>query len=481
MDRVILKNLLNLKNPLNYFNNRINEDWILGIDSDLFRSITEKKYEQLQDKTRLTPHLKVIISESDPAHFLGNFIAATSAGCSVFLANPNWVEAEWEYVLDVVQPEIIWGREVLANSKFESTSNVRSSDFQKTTIAIPTGGTSGNIRFALHTWETLIASVSGFIEYFQIETIHSCCTLPLYHVSGLMQFLRSLITEGKLWILPSKNIDFVAHQEFPFPTSTGFISLVPTQLQRILQNPELTRWLSNFQTVLLGGSPAWTELLECAREKRIRLAPTYGMTETASQIVTLKPKDFLAGNNSCGQVLPHAQIQIKSSSSDHPYPTGVIQIKTLSLACGYYPSSPENTHLLDLKGNPREMTTDDIGFFDDRGYLHIVGRYSDKIITGGENVFPAEVESVLLSSKLVTDVCVIGIPNTVWGQAVTAVYVPTTPEITPDRLSLTLEEKLAKFKRPKYWIPVDSLPRNDRGKVNRQEILNMVRSTLLGV
>jgi o-succinylbenzoate---CoA ligase len=222
--------------------------------------------------------------------------------------------------------------------------------------------------------------------------------------------------------------------------------------------------------VLLGGAPAWKELLELAREKGIRLAPTYGMTETASQIATLKPDDFLAGNYSCGRVLPHARIQIDS--------VGLIRIQTPSLACGYYPQLSEKTHLLELNGRSRELITDDLGFFDDRGYLHIVGRCSDKIITGGENVFPSEVEAAIHASGFVADICVIGVPHPVWGQAVAAAYIPNQPEVTPYRLSLVLAEKLTKFKCPKYWIPVDSLPRNDRGKVDRTAVLEILRSKL---
>ncbi|MGB7271660.1 MAG: 2-succinylbenzoate--CoA ligase [Geitlerinemataceae cyanobacterium] len=463
---------------LDYFRHRLDENWIWGIDGDRCRSIVERRSEQLQHKIKRTSHLKVLISESDPAHFLGSFIAATSSNCSVFLANPNWVECEWQQVLDLIHPDVVWGREVSKNLIDRSNSSYEVKNCYGSTIAIATGGTSGNIRFALHTWETLITSVVGFIEYFQIETINSCCTLPLYHVSGLMQFLRSLITGGKLWLLPSKKLELAADRVLPATTSQWFISLVPTQLQRILQNPELTQWLSRFQTVLLGGAPAWTELLELAREKRIRLAPTYGMTETASQVATLKPDDFLAGNNSCGRVLPHAKIKIKSPISTHPHTTGIIHIQTPSLAFGYYPQLPENTQPVGLKNKRGEMMTDDVGFFDDRGYLYIVGRCSDKIITGGENVFPAEVESAIRASELVADICAIGIPHKIWGQAVVAVYVPHNSQVTAERLSRTLGQKLAKFKHPKHWIAVESLPRNDRGKVNRSAVLEIVRSRL---
>jgi o-succinylbenzoate---CoA ligase len=173
-------------------------------------------------------------------------------------------------------------------------------------IMIPTGGSSGQVKFAIHTWQTLSASVAGLQDYFQMPVINSFCVLPVYHVSGLMQFMRSLLTGGNLVITTSKHLEtnldsYINPQDF-------FISLVPTQLQKILNNPITSAWLSQFQAVFLGGGAAWSELLNKARYLQIPLALTYGMTETASQIATLKPQDFLAGNNSCGQVLPHARI-----------------------------------------------------------------------------------------------------------------------------------------------------------------------------
>ncbi|MFB8789501.1 MAG: AMP-binding protein [Potamolinea sp.] len=209
-------------------------------------------------------------------------------------------------------------------------------------------------------------------------------------------------------------------------------------------------WLSKFQAILLGGAPAWGELLEQARRYNIPLAPTYGMTETASQVVTLKPETFLAGNNSCGQILPHAQVTIRSSTGEilGANQTGIITIQADSLALGYY-----------LRGetlNPQSpipnLKSDDLGFFDDQGYLNIVGRSSNKIITGGENVFPAEVEAAIQATQLVTDVCVTGLPDFHWGQIVTAVYVARSQAVSPAILQTAIEDKLTKYKRPKHWV-----------------------------
>ncbi|MEW5861188.1 MAG: AMP-binding protein, partial [Cyanobacteriota bacterium] len=225
----------------------------------------------------------------------------------------------------------------------------------------------------------------------------------------------------------------------------------------------LTAWLSRFQTVLLGGAPAWIELLEEARRHSIRLAPTYGMTETASQIATLKPEYFLNGTNNCGQILSHAKVTIYSSSSEilEINQVGTITIQSGSLALGYYPEKFPNQQYFQV---------DDLGFIDKQGNLNIIGRSSNKIITGGENVFPSEVEAAIRATGLVDDVCVIGLADSNWGQVVTAVYVPSKSDISTYTLQIEIEDKLSKFKRPKYWVPVETLPRNAQGKVNREQL-----------
>ena len=338
-------------------------------------------------------------------------------------------------------------------------------------IMIPTGGSSGKIRFAIHTWESLTASVQGFQQYFNVDKINSFCVLPLYHVSGFMQFMRSFTTGGKLTIASLKALE--AGKKYDIEPEQFFISLVPTQLQRLLQNPDTANWLSQFHTVLLGGAPAWPELLDIARKYQIKLALTYGMTETASQIATLKPADFLAGNNSSGQALPHAKITIRSAIGKILCynEIGNVTVNTKSLALGYYP---------ELFSDRPYFQLDDLGFFDKNNYLNIVGRSSDKIITGGENVFPAQVEAAIKNTNLVADVAVIGLPDKDWGQVVTAIYVPANSQVTVKNLQAAIEDKLSKFKRPKNWVVVEQLPRNAQGKVNREHLqeiaIKMVRS-----
>ncbi len=406
---------------------------------------------------------RILLAQRDPIDFLAGFMAACITECPLFLGNPDWSSQEWQQVLTLTQPHLIWG-------DLPISAEVQTSDTpdaaQRGWIMIPTGGSSGGIKFAIHTWQTLSASANGFQTFFRDRLpIHSCCVLPLYHVSGLMQFLRSFLTNGQLIILPfaellsgqsaqSETADFLQRDS----AANFFLSLVPTQLQRILEGRSRIPWLQRFHTVLLGGAPAWASLLEQARALRLNLAPTYGMTETASQVATLKPYRFLRGHLGSGCALPHAKVAVQDAKglalgSDQ---SGTVTIQAQSLFQGYYPQY--------LSTNI--WTTDDVGFLDSQGYLHVVGRNSRKIVSGGENIFPEEVEAALYASGLVREVCVLGLADAQWGEAVTALYVPVDRNQMPERLKAALERSLSRYKHPKRWICMDKLPRSAQGKIN---------------
>jgi O-succinylbenzoic acid--CoA ligase len=443
--------------------------------SQEFANLAQGYYQELIPfiDQNITP--KILINEPDPIQFLAKFLATTAADLPIFLGNPQWQIQEWQQVEKLIQPNLIWSSLSLEKLDYPVIEN------HPSYIMIPTGGTSGTVKFAMHTWQTLCASVVGLQNYFERSVINSFCVLPVYHVSGLMQFMRSLLTGGKLVITTTKYLENnlnspldISNCREIFPKISTeinpqefFLSLVPTQLQKLLTNPQAIPWLTQFSAIFLGGGAAWQELLTQARALQIPLALTYGMTETASQIATLKPQDFLGENsaihNTCGQVLPHAQLSLSD--------LGVITIKSTSLAVGYYPELWENN----------DLRTDDLGdleIFNKTGYLSIVGRQSLQIITGGEKVFPPEVEAAILATKLVQDVCVLGISDKYWGEAVAAVYVPIKPDINLDTdleditkvMQSSIAPHLAKYKIPKLWFSRSKLPRNAQGKINYQTL-----------
>ncbi|MBE9177247.1 2-succinylbenzoate--CoA ligase [Oculatella sp. LEGE 06141] len=448
--------------PLSQVWQRANENWLVGHDSRQFAELAAQRLQELNRATaRSLPTLLLV--EPEPLTFLASFSAACCAGCPVFLGNPTWGSVEWQAVLDVVQPDLIWGARSpwLPDGAAQVAAKPLPSPPARGWIMIPTGGSSGQIRFAIHTLETLMAAVQGFQSYFQVKQIDSCCVLPMYHVSGLMQFLRSLLSGGRLAVVPFKSIEAGMLPELD--PASYFLSLVPTQLQRLLQSVDLRTWLAQFQTVMLGGAPAWSELLDWARQHSIRLAPTYGMTETAAQIATLKPEAFLQGQTGCGQVLPHAQVTIQDTRHRLLLPNcpGRITIRATSLMLGYYPVTVAPSD---------RFQPEDMGVLDDNGNLTVLGRCNTTIISGGENVFPAEVEAVIRATRLVLDVCVVGLADRTWGEAVVAVYVPDGSHVLPSDLRSAIAEKLSKYKQPKHWIALDCLPRNAQGKINLPQL-----------
>jgi o-succinylbenzoate---CoA ligase len=454
---------------------------LLGADRARWIERTKIYCDRLSPFTTQNQFPRILLCQTDPIEFLSGFMAACITRCPVFLGNPNWSTQEWERVLNLVQPHQIWGTVPIPTSSNPSTADAQAKGW----IMIPTGGSSGQIKFAIHTWETLKSSVQGFQRFFGVDSINSCCVLPLYHVSGLMQFARSLLTHGQLHILPFASLlNNYSHEESQSLSSSPlgkgglrgvvqgaesnetpqnfFLSLVPTQLQRLLQRLDRIPWLQQFHTILLGGSPAWPSLLDQAKQHQLNLAPTYGMTETASQVVTLKPQDFLRGQMNTGSILPHAQIEICDTVGQLSSvgQIGTIVIQSKSLFQGYYPNhSPEAT-----------FKTDDLGYFDAQNHLHITGRNSRKIISGGENIFPEEVETALRSTGLVKDVYVTGLPDDQWGEAVVALYVPENPNITTQMLKDAIENPLSHYKHPKRWLSVGEISRNAQGKVDRGAI-----------
>ncbi|MGJ3254248.1 MAG: 2-succinylbenzoate--CoA ligase [Elainellaceae cyanobacterium] len=453
-----------------YVEHRLAEEWLIGGDRSLAFRLFKQRLHELNQRVRESHMPTILLAELDPVQFLASFIAACVAKCPVFLGNPRWTKVEWQQVVERVQPDVIWAspelQRISSYTRYDRTEQGRIGRGQ---IMIPTGGSSGQIRFAIHTWQTLVASVRGFQDYFNSECVNACCVLPLYHVSGLMQFMRCFVSGGTLAV--SQFRDLETDNTLPFNPAEFFLSLVPTQLQRVLENPQAASQLARFQTVLLGGAPAWADLLETARHYQIRLALTYGMTETASQIATLKPEEFLAGCVSAGRILPHATVTIDPDYQNQGSTMGRLSIYAKSLALGYFGDRPFNGL----------FQPDDLGFIDDQGYLRLVGRSSDKIITGGENVFAAEVAAAIRKTGLVRDVTVIGVGDRHWGEAVTAVYVPSGHASNPENLSQALTGQLTKFKHPKHWIRVDSLPRNAQGKLNRRAMQQLAETSLSDV
>ncbi len=351
-----------------------------------------------------------------------------------FLCDPRWGAAERE--------QVRWLQEQRAEDGTEEGW-----------VCVPTGGTSGAIKFARHDERTLTAAARGFVEHFGIRKVNAVDVLPPFHVSGLMVRVRCAVSGGTHVAWEWKRLEG-GERPVVKEDEAWAISLVPTQLQRLLAVKESAEWLRRFRVVLIGGAPAWKELLDTAAKARVRVALSYGMTETAAMVAAQRPEEFLAGDRSSGTAMPQAKIACGGD--------GTIVIEAASLFRGYWPEWRVE----------RKFETSDWGEFDANGRLHVHGRRDAVIITGGEKVNPAEVEAALRGSGQFEDVVVVGVPDAEWGAAVVACYPKGGRAQDWVAVDAALAG-LAGFKRPKRFVAVEVWPRNAQGKVKRSELVRV--------
>ncbi|HWB69259.1 MAG TPA: o-succinylbenzoate--CoA ligase [Solirubrobacterales bacterium] len=270
------------------------------------------------------------------------------------------------------------------------------------------------------------------------------CCVPLSHVSGLGIVMRSVIYGTGMVLHDGFDVDRVAgslHED-----GITIVSLVTTMLTRLL---EAGADLSGPRAILVGGGPVPEDALEEAIGRGATVVQTYGLTETCSQVTTLAPADARRKLGSAGRPLLTTHLRIQD---------GEILVQGPTIAPGR----------ADADG---WLHTGDLGRIDEEGFLYVEDRIDDMIVSGGENVIPAEVEKVLLRHPEVLDAAVIGREDPEWQQAVTAVVVlESGSEATPDDLRRHCADSLAGFKVPKRVELAAALPRTPSGKLMRRAL-----------
>lgn len=392
----------------------------------------------------LQPARRVLISEADPRTFMAAFAQAVAGEGDVFLCDPKWGAVERSQVDALLRAPI--------PGHAEGTSG-------KGWLMIPTGGTSGQVRFARHDADTIEAAVRGFIRHFELPQVNAVGVLPLNHVSGFMAWMRCAMTGGTYLPMDWKAIEEGSLPALPAMVHGWVLSLVPTQLERLLRREETVEWLRQFRVVFVGGGPAWPEMLDKAQSCQLPLSLGYGMTESAAMVTGLKASEFLSGDRSCGLFMPHVTAQISGE--------GALSINGGSMFRGYYPQWRA----------PGDFVTQDGGYRDRNGYLYITGRRDTVIISGGEKVDPGAVEEVLRGSGEMSQVVVLGVPDAEWGQVVIAAY-PENPAPKLKKVAEVMNRLLSPAKRPKLFVPLPNWPVNDRGKVNRAEVAHLAEHAL---
>lgn len=331
-----------------------------------------------------------------------------------------------------------------------------------------TSGTTGFpkgviLTYGNHWWSAIGSSLNlGLYEHDKW-----LCCVPMFHMSGLSIVLRSVIYGIPIVIhksfQPEKANEAILHQ------GVTIASVVSAMLSRMLDALE-TNYPNTFRCMLLGGGPAPLPLLEACKKRNIPVYQTYGMTETASQIATLSSEYMLKKIGSAGKPLFHSQLKIiKDGREAHPNEAGEIVVKGPTITKGYLGREKETKKAI----KDGWLYTGDLGYLDDDGFLYVLDRRSDLIISGGENIYPAEIESVLLSHPDVVEAGVTGMEDETWGQVPIA-FVVAKMNVTEHELLQFCERKLARYKLPKRIHFVKQLPRNSANKLLRRELLKLL-------
>ncbi|MBN6205595.1 o-succinylbenzoate--CoA ligase [Ralstonia pickettii] len=328
---------------------------------------------------------------------------------------------------------------------------------------IYTSGTTGFPKGVMHTygnhwWNAIASALNLGLDKADKWLI----SLPLFHVSGLSTLLKSVIYGMPIYLM--KKFDESQVHEAIMKKQITVVSVVTVMVQRLIERMGDERYPKGLRCFLLGGGPAPQALLERAKEKAIPVFQSYGMTETASQIVTLSPNDALNKLGSAGKPLLPAQLKIENPGIDG---IGEIIVKGPTVTAGYYNNPKANKESF----SEGWFKTGDLGYIDQEGYLYVVDRRTDLIISGGENIYPSEIENALMKMPEIKEAGVTKLEDETWGQIPVA-YVVANKAITETEIIIFLKQHLAKYKLPKKIYFIDQLPRNAANKLVRNKLQN---------
>ena len=340
-----------------------------------------------------------------------------------------------------------------------------------------TSGTTGHPKGVQLTHQGLLALRSAehlVAPWSQWDTSDvALVAMPLFHIGGTATGLIALYNGSTAVIMREVDPGEILHLIKTYQVTRTF--LVPAVIQLLLDHPDCEPGIfSSLKILLYGASPIPAALLRRAvAVMPCGFAQIYGMTETGGSMTVLHPEDHRDPDakkmGSCGKPYPTVEIAIVDQQGDRlgPDQVGEIIIKSPSIMSGYW-QLPEATASTLKEG---WLFSGDAGYLDEEGYLYIYDRVKDMIVSGAENIYPAEVESVLYAHADVNDVAVIGVPDEKWGEAVKAVVIKKEgSSLTAEELVAFAREQIAGYKLPKSVDFVSELPRNASGKLLKKDI-----------
>ncbi|MDC3412404.1 o-succinylbenzoate--CoA ligase [Aquibacillus sp. 3ASR75-11] len=344
----------------------------------------------------------------------------------------------------------------------------REIDLDDPCTVIYTSGTTGVPKGVIHTygnhWWSAVASALNLGLNDQDKWLAS---LPLFHVGGFSILMKSVIYGMPIYLLEKFEVT-TAHKAITEKGVT-IVSVVSITLNKLMDQIGDTGYPNTFRGMLLGGGPASKALLDRAKDYSIPVFQSYGMTETSSQIVTLSPKHATEKLGSAGKPLLPAQLKIvKDGIPARQEVIGEILVKGPMVTKGYFNKEKANQKLF----QDGWLVTGDLGYLDKDGFLYVIDRRKDLIVSGGENIYPAEIEGVLANLKEIKEAAVVGQTDKKWGQTPIAFVVRDGSGISKEEIISYCQGQIAKYKVPKEIYFVDALPRNASNKIMRHILVD---------
>jgi len=353
------------------------------------------------------------------------------------------------------------------------------------TLLMYTAGTTGRPKGVPLTHNGFVSYVLDNVEPASPEIEEkNLLTVPLYHVAGIQAVLAAVY--GGRTLVMMRQFEVTEWMETVQKEKATRAMLVPTMLKRIIDDPEFSTYdLTSLKVITYGAAPMPVEVIKKAIEVMpwAKFINAFGQTETASTIAALGPDDHVIEGteeerekklkrltSSIGRPLPDVEVKIVGEDGNPlpPETVGEILVKGPRVMTGYWGDEEKTAQVITPDG---WLRTGDMGWLDEEGYIYLAGRGDDMIIRGGENISPEEVEDVLHSHPTIEEAAVIGVPDPEWGQEPRALVVLKQGETTtPEEIIEFCRTRLAGFKRPRSVIFVDTLPRNQMGKVLKKEL-----------
>lgn len=469
------------------------------ISADMFHRMVAR-YANALMAAGVQADARVVVQASKSPQMLAVYGAAVMSG-SVFLPlNPAYTAEELEYFLSDCAASLLLVDHARAHAlaplaqklgvrletlgeggSFETiaqgcpdkfTPVVRSEE--DLTALLYTSGTTGRSKGAMLTQHNLLSNAQTLVELWQFDQddvlLHA---LPIFHTHGLFVASNVVLLAGASMVfLPAFDIDQVFDA---LPRATAMMG-VPTFYTRLLADKRLNRAAVGHMRLFISGSaPLLTETHKAWSERTGHaILERYGMTET--NMLTSNPYLGARRPGTVGPALPGVELRITHPETGAELPngaTGMIEVRGPNVFKGYW-QMPDKT-AAEFRQDGFFMTGD-LGMIDDQGYVTIVGRAKDLIISGGFNVYPKEVEMVLDELPGVAESAVIGLPHPDFGEAVVAVLVAQHPDLDISEIEAALRHKLARYKQPKSYILLPELPRNTMGKVQKAALRRAFQS-----